>query len=96
MVSAPKHRHDAKGIDATIKCDHISAVLKNKNLYLVFDDTNGIGTITELAKQALETTGWTLGECDRFYESDGKTEKVRTLRSDGKLGAYQLIQNICE
>lgn len=63
---------------------------------MIFDDENGIGNITYLAQQALETTGWKLGECDTFYESDGKTEKVRTLRSDGKLGAYQLIQNICQ
>ena len=61
----------------------------------MFDDENGIGTIKELATRALVSTGWTLGHCDTFYESDGVTEKIRTIRSDGKLGAYQLIQNIC-
>lgn len=91
----PVYKHDGKAISTTISCDHISAVLKTKNLYLVFDDMNGIGTIRELAERALASTGWTLGHCDTFYESDGKTEKIRTIRSDGKLGAYQLIQNIC-
>jgi hypothetical protein len=43
----------------------------------------------------LATTGWKLGECDTFYEADGVTEKKRSIKSDGKLGAYQLIQNIC-
>lgn len=30
-----------------------------------------------------------------MYERDGKTEKVRSLKSDGKTGSYQLIMDIC-
>lgn len=70
-------------------------MLKTKNLYLVFDDTNGIGTIQYLIGRALTNTTWTLGVCDTFYERDGVTEKVRSISSEGKKGAYQLIQDIC-
>ena len=43
----------------------------------------------------MENTGWQLGYCEIFYEQDGKTEKVRSLSSDGKRGAYLLISDIC-
>lgn len=69
--------------------------LKTKNLYMTFDDENGIGTIQYLMKQVLKGTGWSLGSCDTFYERDGVTEKIRSLTSDGKVGTYQLISNIC-
>jgi hypothetical protein len=69
--------------------------LKTKNLYLTFDDTNGIGTLPYLMEQVLKGTGWKLGKHDTFYEKDGKTEKVRSLASDGKTGAYQLITEVC-
>lgn len=94
-INEPKQSHSKKTILSTITCDHLSASLKTKNLYLVFDDTNGIGKIHELASLALASTGWELGECDAFYEADGVTEKERSIKSDGKLGSYQLIQNIC-
>ena len=70
-------------------------MLKTKNLYLTFDDENGIGTIKELATLALKGTGWKLGNCDTLYEKDGETEKIRSLKSDGKVGTLQLITNIC-
>jgi phage minor structural protein len=96
VINAPKKRHDQKNIDISFTCDHISSGLKTKNLFLTFDDENGINTIQNLAKLILAGTGWSLGECDTFFESDGKTEKVRSLISDGKLGSYQLIQNLCD
>lgn len=46
-------------------------------------------------KQILKGTGWSLGNCDTFYEKDGKTEKVRSISSEGKAGAYQLITDVC-
>lgn len=96
LINLPKRTRDRNGTSVSITCDHISANLKTKGLYTVFDDENGIGTITYLAEQVLSGTGWSLGACDNFYENDGTTEKIRTLRSDGKIGAYQLIQNICD
>ena len=71
------------------------AQLNKKNLYLTFDDENGIGTAEYLLRQVLENTGWQLGYCETFYEQDGKTEKVRSISSDGKRGAYLLISDIC-
>lgn len=42
-----------------------------------------------MINRALTNTGWTLGECDTFYERDGETEKIRSISSSGKKGAYQ-------
>lgn len=52
IVKAPKRTKNGKIVSATVKCPHISTVLKTKNLYLTFDDTNGIGTARYLAEQA--------------------------------------------
>lgn len=46
--------------------------------------------------QALGNTGWTLKYCETFYEADGVTEKVRSLKSENKRGAYALITDICK
>lgn len=95
IVHAPKKTRDSRATTNTVSCDHISTILKTKNLYLTFDDTNGIGSIQYLLEQILKGTGWTLGVCDTFYERDGKTEKVRSLQSEGKAGAYKLITDVC-
>ena len=42
-----------------------------------------------MINRALTNTGWTLGECDTFYERDGETEKIRSISSSDKKGAYQ-------
>lgn len=44
----------------------------------------------------MANTGWTLKYCETFYESDGVTEKVRSLASENKRGAYLLISDICK
>lgn len=95
IIHSPKKTKGNKSINNNVKCSHISSILKTKNLYLSFDDTNGIGTLPHLMNRALSNTGWMLGECDTFYERDGKTEKVRSLSTDGKLGSYQLVTDIC-
>ena len=95
IIHSPKRSKNNKAISNNVKCSHISSILKTKNLYLAFDDTNGIGTLPFLMNRALSNTGWTLGECDTFYERDGETEKVRSLSTDGKLGSYQLVSDIC-
>lgn len=43
----------------------------------------------------MTNTTWQLGECDTFYERDGVTEKIRSISSEGKKGAYQLVADIC-
>ena len=95
IISAPKRTKNGRSTTNTVKCSHISSVLKTKNLYLTFDDETGIGTISYLITRALTNTGWTIGECDTFYERDGETEKIRSLSSNGKRGTYQLITDIC-
>lgn len=95
LIQKPKATKDTKYIINNVDCPHISTILKTKNLYLTFDDETGVGPIDELIERALSNTGWELGECDTLYERDGTTEKVRSLNSDGKKGAYQMITDIC-
>lgn len=95
IIHSPKKTKNRKTISNSVTCSHLSSILKTKNLYLTFDDENGIGTLPYLMEQVQKATGWTLGTCDTLYERDGKTEKVRSLKSDGKTGSYQLIMDIC-
>lgn len=87
IIHSPKKMKNSKTISNAVACGHLSTTLKTKSLYLVFDDENGIGTIQYLLEQVLKGTGWTLGLCDTFYEKDGKTEKIRSIASEGKAGA---------
>lgn len=95
VITSPKKTKSSGQISSTVSCYHISSSLKTKNLYLAFDDANGIDTCQNLMQKVLQNTGWSLGLCDTFYEKDGVTEKIRSLSSEGKVGAYQLITNIC-
>lgn len=95
IIQKPKPSKNTRAILNNVTCPHISALLKTKNLYLTFDDETGIGPIDQLITRALSNTGWELGECDTLYERDGTTEKVRSLSSDGKKGAYELVTDIC-
>lgn len=62
---------------------------------MTFDDTNGIGTLAELADKVLAGTGWHRGWTDPILEEDGVTEKVRSITSGGKEGALGLITRLC-
>lgn len=97
VISEPRIDHNTAILTINASCNHVSARLRMKKLYLAFDDTNGIGKCHELANIILQGTGWELGECDTFFEA-GSTdkEKVRTLTSSGKEGAYQLLNKLCE
>lgn len=59
IIREPQDSHDGKAKDLSVSCDHISAELKTKNLYVYFDDTNGIDTIGNLVSKALHGSGWT-------------------------------------
>lgn len=87
-MEAPKRSHKGMEVIATVTCEHVASLLNKKQLHLVFDDTNGIGTAKYLLEQVLKGTGWQLGFCETFLEDDGETEKVRSLASEGKRGAY--------
>ena len=81
-------------VSATVTCEHVCSLLNKKNLYLTFDDTNGIGTAQYLLEQVLSGTGWQLGFCETFYENDGITEKVRSISCDTRRGAYLLLMTL--
>lgn len=104
IITSPKKSKSSKKINGTVECGHLSGTLKTKNLYLYFDDTNGIGTLPYLMNQILAGTAWTFDEdgSDVFYEnyatdeSAEKVEKKRSLSSDSKAGAYSLIASVCD
>lgn len=71
IIHTPKKTKNSKAITQQVTCSHLSSILKTKNLYLAFDEENGIGTAEYLLEQILANTGWTIGKCDTFYERDG-------------------------
>lgn len=52
LLNAPKRSHKGLTVSATISCEHVCSLLSKKNLFLSFDDTNGIGTAQYLLGQA--------------------------------------------
>ena len=97
VIDAPTKKKNNKTINKDVTCSHISTILKTKNLYKTFDDENGIGTLPYLMEEILKGTLWSFDDVnsDTFLENDGETEKIRSLMSDGKDGAYQLIADVC-
>lgn len=95
IIKEAPETHSGKQMFLSVVCEHVSGELATRNLYGYFDDENGIGTIQELGGRALAGTGWTLGECDMFLESDGITEKIRSYMCDPKTGAYNMMSGIC-
>ena len=95
VIQKPKRSKNGKTITNVVTCPHESTMLKKKNIYLTFDDENGIDSIENLINKALINTGWTIGVCDTFLENDGSKEKIRSIKSDGKQGTYGLITEIC-
>lgn len=89
ILHAPTKSHKGLSVGYSVTCSHVSSLLSKKNLYLYFDDENGIGTARELLEKVLTGTGWALRDCETFLERDGTTEKIRTLKADEKRGAYQ-------
>ena len=47
ILTAPQNTRNST-ISTTVECQHLSTMLKSKNIYLVFDDENGIGTLQYL------------------------------------------------
>jgi len=85
-IKVPSLMHDKSKASLTVQCNHNSEELKSKNLYRYFDDENGIANCETLIRRAIKGSGWTLTLCDRFLESDGITEKVRSYSCDTKTG----------
>lgn len=97
VANKPQRAKSSKKIIGSATCAGYESLLKTRNIYLVLDDTNGIGTVAYLMPKILAGTGWTFDSAhsDIFYEKDGVTEKIRTLKSDGKKGALDLINSLC-
>lgn len=94
IATKPVKSKSGKEIVGTVTCQGLEALLKTRNIYMEFDDTNGIGTVDELTDKVLAGTGWSRGYTDPMLESDGATEKVRSITSGGKDGALGLISKI--
>ena len=89
-------KHKDKGeVYGEVKCSGLETSLKTKNIYMEFDDSNGIGTVSELTDKILAGTGWHRGHTDPILEADGVTEKVRSITSGGKQGALGLMTTVC-
>ena len=98
IIDQPDRSKDSRRIGATVNCSHLAMQLKTKNIYATFDDTNGIGNLPDLMDKVLKGTLWSFDRAnsDTFYENDDPTrEKVRSLQSEGKEGALQLITEVC-
>lgn len=97
VANKPTKYKTNKTIYGDVSCYGYETLLKTRNIYMVFDDENGIGTISYIIGQILRGTGWTFDSdhSDTLYERDGTTEKIRSLKSDGKKGALDLIITTC-
>ena len=98
ILDVPTRKKQSKSITDTVTCSHLSTILKTKNLYMHFDDTNGIGDLPTLMRRILKGTTWTFDEdhSDIFKERDNETIKIRSISSGGKDGAYKLITTLCD
>ena len=97
IANKPQKSKSGKKIFGSVTCVGSENLLKTRNIYKTFDDENGIGTIDYLIEQVLAGTGWTYDSdhSDTMYENDGHTVKVRSLQSDNKKGAIDLINTLC-
>ncbi len=104
IVTTPKKSKSSNKINGTVECVLLAEILKTKNIYLVFDEENGIGTLPYLMEQILAGTGWAFDaeRSDIFYENRGvdesaeRVEKKRSLSVDSKSGSYELITKVCD
>lgn len=97
IVSEPRITHSNFTKQVNVVAGHISQILKVKNFGLEFsdDEGNNIGTADQLLATILDGTGWTPGLVDTFYEKDGVSIKVRSLKAPAKTGAFGLIASMC-
>lgn len=95
VATKPIKQKASSEIYGSVTCQGTESALKTKNIYMQFDDENGIGTLGDLVDKVLAGTGWTRGHTDTMYEEDGTTEKIRSISSGGKQGALGLITTLC-
>lgn len=106
IVNKIEQSHNDGKLFLNIECNHISNILNKKGLNKTFVDNieeytnptdvyDGIGTAQQLLERILDGTGWTVGEIDVFYEKDGTTEKIRTLKCE-KESTMEQLQKFAE
>ena len=97
VANKPVKSKSSKKIIGSVTCSGIESLLKTRNIYMIFDDENGIGNMKYLLDQILMGTGWHFDDArsDILMEKDGTTEKIRSLKSDGKKGALDLVTTVC-
>ena len=97
VASKPQKNKADKKIYGIVICNGFESLLKTRSIYKTFDDSNGIGNIGYIMTQILAGTGWTYNSSgsDTILEKDGTTEKIRSLKDDGKKGAIDLITATC-
>lgn len=97
VANKPVKSKSGKTIIGKATCNGFESLLKTRGIYKYFDDENGIGTIQYLIEEILKGTGWHFNAhmSDTMLEKDGTTEKIRSLTSDSKNGALDLITTVC-
>lgn len=97
VANKPTKAKSGKKIYGNVICSGYESLLKTRNIYMEFDDENGIGTIQYLMEQILLGTMWSFdaNRSDTMLENDGHTEKVRSLNTSGKQGSLGLITTVC-
>lgn len=97
VANKPQKSKSSKSVVGSVTCDGYETLLKTRNIYKTFDDENGIGNIEYIMTQILSGTGWTYNSAtsDILYEKDGTTEKIRSMNSNNKKGAIDLITTAC-
>ena len=98
LISEPKIIHDKAAKTVEVTAQHISSLLKTKNLSLEFSDEEGnnVGTAEQLLTTILDGTGWSVGEVAQFLEDDTGEVKVRSIVASAKTGAFKLISTMCD
>lgn len=97
LISQPTLSHENFTVNIAVKANHISQLLKTKNLGLSFSDKEGnnVGTARILLEYVLDGSGWSAGYVADFKEKDGSI-KYRTLIAGERTGAFALITKIAD
>lgn len=110
IISEPKIVHQNLSAMRSVTCEHCSALLRTKNLGLVFSDTEGnnVGTAKDILATILSDpldnsepsgTGWKIGYVENFYEEydpPATRLKMRTLVASDRTGAFNLISKLAD
>lgn len=97
LISEPKITHSGFSKNISVVAGHVSMLLKQKNLTLVFSDEEGnnVGTPAELLDVILKGTGFYPGKVTTFYEDNGDIKR-RSLTCGDKTGSFKMISDMCE